>query len=228
VTYSGDLGAADPEVEAVLTAFAAGACGEHEVLTALAGARLLMPVVEMPPESMPHESDGCGRGEMAAPAIVGRDGRKALPAFTSLTALQRWQAAARPVPVPASSVWQSAAQDGQAVIIDIAGPVPLAVDGARLAALASGEQVPRMHEDPDVRAAMAEVAAAQPPGIRIRLGPGAADADLTLELAPAAAPVLGTTALAATGEDIAEQLAARLAGRVRRGITVVVVPAAGE
>jgi hypothetical protein len=220
VTYSGDLGAADPEVEAVLAAFAAGACSEHEVLTALAGTRLLMPVVAMPEGS---GEDGCGRGEMAAPAIVGRDGRKALPAFTSLTALQGWQAAARPVPVPAASVWQSAVQDGQAVIIDIAGPVPLAVDGARLAALASGGQVPRMHEDPDVRAAMTEVAAAQPPGIRIRLGPGAADADLTLELAPAE----GAAVPASVAEAIAEQLAARLAGRVRRGITVVVVPPAG-
>jgi hypothetical protein len=218
VTYSGDLGAADPEVEAVLAAFAAGKCGEHEALTALAGSRLLMPVVAMPPESMAHEPDQCGRGEMAAPAIVGRDGRKALPAFTSMTALQRWQVAARPVPVPAASVWQSAVQEDQAVIIDIAGPVPLAVDGARLAALASGEPVPSMHEDPDVRAAMAAVAAAQPPGIRIRLGPGGEDSDLTLELAPAVS--------ASVAEDIAGQLAARLAGRVRRGITVLV--AAGE
>src|ERR1700685_1012052 len=123
---------------------------------------------------------------MPIPAIVGRDGRQALPAFTGLEAMQRWQPAARPVPVPALSVWQSAVDQGQAVVIDIAGPATLVIEGARLRALAGRVPVPRLHEDPDVRAAVAAAAAAQLAGIRVRLGPPPDDdADLTLELAPA-------------------------------------------
>ena len=43
--YPGDDGAADPAVRATLAAYAAGRGSEHAALTALAGSRLLVPVV---------------------------------------------------------------------------------------------------------------------------------------------------------------------------------------
>jgi hypothetical protein len=59
------------------------------------------------------------------------------------------------VPVPAASAWLAGTQDGaSAVLIDVAGPVTLAVDGARLAALAAGRPVPLPHQDPEVLAAL--------------------------------------------------------------------------
>jgi SseB protein N-terminal domain len=215
--FRADHGEADPAVAAALTAFADGTGTERAALTALAAARLLVPVVAVTGEF----DDGAEKSsEMATPSMVGADGRRALPAFTSQAALRRWQPAARPVPVPALGVWQSAARDSQAVIIDVAGPVPLAVEGARLAALAAGEPVPALHEDADVRAALAAVAAAQPAGVRIRLGPPRGAADFTIELAPAdpaaVAPVPESGASA-----IAEELADRLAGRLAGGIAVV-------
>jgi hypothetical protein len=45
------------------------------------------------------------------------------------------------------------------VIIDVAGPVPLAVEGARLTALAKGRPVPRPHEDPDIHEVIAAIMA---------------------------------------------------------------------
>src|SRR5438874_4205041 len=99
--------------------------------------------------------------EMALPALIGADGRPALPAFTCLDALARWRADARPVPVPAASVWRAGAETG-AVVLDVAGPVPLAVDGARLAALAAGSPVPPPHADPDVLALVREILSAEP------------------------------------------------------------------
>ena len=90
---------------------------------------------------------------MALPTLVGRDGRIAVLAFTCLDSLIRWRQDARPVPVPAYRVWQAGTQEASAVVIDVAGPVPLAVDGARLAALVGGREVPLPHEDPDVQAA---------------------------------------------------------------------------
>ncbi len=232
--YRDDQGGADPAVTAELTAFAAGSGSEHAVLTALAGSRLLVPIVAVaadePAGRAPGTGPSAGAGaggekgsEMAVPAIVGRDGRQALPAFTSLAALHAWQPGARPVPVPAAGVWQSAVQEAQSVIIDIAGPVPVAVEGSRLAALAAGAPVPLMHEDADVQAAVAAAAAAQPPGIRIRLGPPAADADadFTLELAPAG-PAPAQPVPAGAADAIAQEVAERLAGRLGRGIAVIV------
>ena len=88
------------------------------------------------------------------------------------------------MPVPAARVWQSGATDASAVVIDIAGPVPFAVDGARLAALAQGGPPPWPHEDPDV-VALAHVAlAAEPVVAAYRLLPGEDGTDLTLCLVP--------------------------------------------
>ena len=100
---------------------------------------------------------------MALPTLVGRDGRRAVLAFTSLDALKQWRSDARPVPVPAASAWLAGTQDdASAVLIDVAGPVTLAVDGARLAALAAGRPVPLPHQDPEVLAALQAALAREP------------------------------------------------------------------
>ena len=227
--FRADQGGADPAVATALAEYAAGTGSEHAALIALAGARLLVPVVavvadQLAEADVPADAAGGEKAsEMAMPTIVARDGRRALPAFTCLESLQRWQPDARPVPVPAAGVWQSAANEDQAVIIDIAGPVPLAIEGARLSALASGVPVPPLHEDPDVRAVIAAAAAAQSPGIRIRLGPPHGEVDFTLELVPAdsaAGQPIPSEVANAVGEDVA----AKLAGRARRGFAVVVRP----
>lgn len=244
--FRNDHGEPDPAVVAALSDYAAGTGREHAVLTALADSRLLVPVVAVladelgPPEAGASVGDGgeaaTGQvpgkqglprqgekaSEMAMPAIVGRDGRRALPAFTSADTVRRWQPSARPVPVPASGVWQSAVQESCAVVIDIAGPVPLVVEGARLAALAAGSPAPGMHEDPDVWHEVAAAAAEIAPGIRVRLSPPPEDMDFTLELAPpagAARPVPDEMA-----SRIATAATARLGGRVRAGIAVLVQP----
>jgi hypothetical protein len=155
--FPGDDGAADPAVQAVLTAYAAGQGSEHAALTALARSRLLVPVVALPAAGEQAEADDHGTEkstEMALPTLVAQDGSHAVLAFTCLDALLRWRGDARPVPVPAASVWLAGTQDASAVVIDVAGPVPLAVDGARLAALAAGRPVPLPHQDPDVLAAL--------------------------------------------------------------------------
>jgi hypothetical protein len=227
-SFLADTGEADPGVSAALAAFAAREGSEREALTALSGSRLLVPVVAvLGDEDLATGREGRAEknSEMATPEIVGRDGRRALPAFTSLQSLRRWHSDARPVPVPARSVWQSAAGQAQAVIIDIAGPVPLAVEGARLLALAEGAPVPALHEDPDVQTAVAAAAGAQPPGIRVRLGPGRDGTDLTLLVDPAASGPGAAPDAEAVGQSLATELAARLAGRLSRGIALVLPPA---
>lgn len=157
--------------------------------------------------------------EMAMPQIVGKHGRRALPAFTCVSAVQSWRPEARPVPVPAAAVWQSAVESSCAVIIDIAGPVPVAIEGARLVALATGGAVPGMHEDPDVWQQVAAATAEVAPGSRVRLSQPNGGLDFTLEIAPPP----GSDGL--VPEDVARRIAdavhVRLAGRVRSGIAVL-------
>jgi hypothetical protein len=171
---------------------------------------------------------GAGRAEaaseMSIPTLVGQDGRPAVPAFTCLAAMARWQPGARPVPVDAGRVWQGAVRDSCAVVLDVAGPVPVAIDGARLAALASGQPVPLPHEDPDVLAAVTQAAAGQPAVSVTRLLPADGDSDLAVELAispdyPGSAAQLARSAAAA--------IMARLGSRLRRGIEVAIGPPPG-
>jgi SseB protein N-terminal domain len=235
--YRDDHGDADPAVAAALAAYAAGTGGEHAVLVALAGSRLLIPVVAVRADEQTALADertgtlgprglpvhgGEKASEIAMPSIIGRDGRPALAAFTCVDAVRRWRPAARPVPVPALGVWQSAVQETSAVVIDIAGPVPLAIEGARLAAMAAGAMVPAMHEDPDVWQQVAAAAGEVAPGIRVRLSPAPEGVDFTLELAPPAGVTRPVPSHAAS--QIADAAMERLAGRVRAGIAVIVQP----
>jgi hypothetical protein len=255
--FRDDDGSADPRVAAALTAFGSGLGSEHAALSALASSRLLVPIVAAPsaPEATEprsaHHDPGAGPGragggdrgsEMSLPALIGRDGRPAIPVFTCVDAVTRWDAQARPVPALASQVWRAAVDGSCAVIVDVAGPVPLAVDGARLAALAGGRPVPLPYQDPDVLAVVRAAAASQPAiaGLRVtgdgpgpaaggRAGapPGAGDAgDLQIEL------TLTAGGAVAAGEEAARQLGRtlmeQLGGRLRRGITIAVTPPAGS
>ena len=234
--FRDDDGSADPAAAAALSAFAAGAGSEHAALLALAGARLLVPVLaEAAPAAAGSGPGPAGGGEkasdLALPTLVGQDGRRALPAFTSLETLARWQPSARPLPADAALVWRAAAEDSAAVIIDVAGPVPLAGEGARLAALAAGAPVPPPHEDPDIQAAVeaaiTEALAALPPEALpaaaaapvtgalagFALHPGVDGGDLLIELT--VAPMIDAPELARqVGPAVLRLLGARLRGGV--------------
>ena len=168
--FPGDDGAADPAVLAALAAYAAGRGSEHAALNALASSRLLVPVVAVMTEEAGGDSKAAGdhgaaaekTTEMAMPTLIGQDGRAAVLAFTSLDALTRWRPDARPVAVPAARAWQAGATEASAVVIDVAGPVPVTVQGARLAALAAGRPAPLPHQDPDVLAALHAALAGEP------------------------------------------------------------------
>lgn len=236
-----DRGDADPGAAAALRAFATGQGSEHAALSALASARLLIPVVAVlaePVASAEHQAmDGqvsapglhpgsalrrAKVSEMALPTLVGQDGRTAVLAFTGLPALLAWRPDARPVPVPAGQLWRAAAGTADAVVVDVAGPVPLAVDGARLAALAAGRPAPPPHKDPDVLAAVAAAVAGEPVIAEFGLQAGEDGTDLTVELVLAA----GHQPSSAGAQEVAGRAAARImaAGgdRLRRGIAVAI------
>lgn len=147
--FAGDTGAADPEVAAALAAHAGDPTdpeGYVVALTALQDARLLVPVVavlgevEVDEHGLAHDKTS----DMAAVLLTGADGRMALLAFTSTDALAAWDPTARPVPVPASLAARSAVQEeAAALLVDVAGPSTLVVQGDDLRALAAGWRLVR-------------------------------------------------------------------------------------
>ncbi len=153
---------------------------------------------------------------MVLPTLIGQDGRPAVLAFTGLDTLARWRPAARPVPAEADRVWRAAVADGCAVVIDVAGPVPLAVEGTRLAALAAGQPVPPAHEDPDVRAEVEAATAAEPMIDGFSLAPSR-EVDLAVRLRLAAGNRAARDWQPAVNR-VARSIAARLAVRLRRGV----------
>lgn len=215
--FRGDDGSADPRVAAALAAYAAATGSEHDALQALSTTRFLVPVV-----AIRNEADENGEykaekeSEMALPTLIGNDGRAAIVAFTSVDALKRWRPDARPIPAEASRVWQAAVTEAQAVIVDVAGPVPFVVEGTRLQALGNGQSPPAPHEDPDIRAEIAAVVAAEPAITGARVLPNNTS-EIEVQLL-----VDTTTAWEAQARRAATAINARLKHRQPRGIVISV------
>ena len=138
-----DDGAADPQLAAALTAAWTGG-DAAAVSLAMLRARLLVPVVASPVAG--------GDAEMAVPALVAADGRRALPVFSSYDALRAWRADARPVPMAGVRVLAGAAAEGyDGVVLDVAGPVSHTVDGADLATLAAAAEALAANPDASIQ-----------------------------------------------------------------------------
>lgn len=145
--YPHDTGEASPLLAAALSAYAADEARYPDVLAALGSARLLVPVVAVLGE-VETGPDGLARdktSDMATVLLTGADGRSALLAFTSTDTLAAWNPDGRPVPVPTRTAALSAVQEGAAaLLIDVAGPVTVAVEGEELTALAAGWRLARV------------------------------------------------------------------------------------
>jgi type III secretion system (T3SS) SseB-like protein len=200
---------ADPVVAAALAAYTEGGVTERELLAALTASRLLVPVVAVLTEA--DESGADKSSEMALPTLIGQDGRPAIIAFTSVDAVIRWRADARPIPVEAARVWQAGVVEADAVAIDIAGPVPVIIEGARLAALAAGQPVPFPYEDPDTARAVDDVIAAEPAITGARLAPGRPEVGTHVTVELLVAPGADEDALRRVAEEISARLGTRMA-----------------
>ncbi len=145
--FADDDGAPDPALTAALAAYGAGTMAYADALAALLDARLLVPVVavlgevEVDEAGLAHDKSS----DMAAVLLQRPDGRRGLLAFTGQASLDAWDPAARPVPVTAATAARAALQeDAAALVVDVAGPVRLAVEGEDLRALAAGWRLARV------------------------------------------------------------------------------------
>jgi SseB protein N-terminal domain len=144
--FPGDTGAASAETRRLLAAAVAEATplAYLRAVATLCGDRLLVPVVATATrfgETIAGLASD-KEAEMSVVTLQARDGRRALLAFTGLDALQSWQPEARPVPVTVDRAAQTARdEDLTAVLVDVAGPHPLVIDGEVLGELAAGHRL---------------------------------------------------------------------------------------
>jgi hypothetical protein len=227
--FSGDTGQADAALAEALTSWQADRtdpAAERRVLTALAEARLLVPVVAVLGES---ETDASGlrrekTSDMAVPTLTARGGRRALPAFTSTAALARWREDARPVAVRLPQALQALVQEqADTLVVDLAGPVTYQLTGPALRALAGAGTAAAapLRDDPAVAAALRTLLAAEPGVAGAHLAPAGEDSDATLALALAP-----DADAAATAHRLSSALAAdeTLRARLVRGLSLAVLP----
>ncbi|MEU5475345.1 SseB family protein [Streptomyces lydicus] len=224
--FSDDDGSADPALTAALTAYGDDRSTEPQLLAALAGARMLVPVVavlgevETGPDGLRREKTS----DMAVPTLQAPDGRRALPAFTSMETLQRWRPDARPVAVPLQQALLAASHEkADTLVIDLAGPVTYQLTGPALRALAEGRTTADPLADPAVTDALRALLAAEPAVLVAHLAPSR-ETDATL--------ALGLAADAPTAE-VAQRLAGALANdevlraRLVRGLDLALLPPDG-
>ncbi|UYB43386.1 SseB family protein [Streptomyces sp. Je 1-4] len=225
--FADDDGSADPAVAAALAAYDRDRSAEPQLLSALAGARVLVPVVavlgdvETGPDGLRREKSS----DMAVPTLQAPDGRRALPAFTSMETLRRWRADARPVAVPLPQALLAASHEkADTVVVDLAGPVTYQLTGPALRALAEGRTSTDPLADPAVTEALRTLLDAEPGVLVARLAPSdETDATLALGLAPDAPTA-----------EVAQRLARALAtdevlrARLVRGLDLALLPPGGR
>ncbi|MFB6894524.1 SseB family protein [Kitasatospora sp. NPDC056327] len=225
--FSGDDGTADPELTAALGAWARDAAAEPRVLAALTPTRLMVPIVailgEVEVDAHGHRHEKTS--DMAVPLVEAADGRRALPAFTSLESLARWRADARPAPVAAPQAAMVAfSERADTLLVDPAGPVPFRLSGARLRALAENRPYLPPAADPEVREAVRALLAAEPRVTAGLLAPAEeSDGMLAVVLDPALDPAGIQEAAQRVGRAVAADPVLRV--RLDRGLDLAVLPA---
>ncbi|QIG38092.1 SseB family protein [Microbacterium sp. 4R-513] len=199
--HSGDDGSADPRLLAALLAFHEGTGDPVAVVEAYRTARLLIPLVaEKGDEGVGAHGLAVDKTqELSIVTVAAPDGRRVLPVFTSVDALARWDAAARPVPADGVRTALAAADDDtDLIVIDPTSPTEFVLRRPALWAIAQGTPWEPSHRSPEVFAGLQEsiggelavldlsVAAGDPSGrlrgpeliVRLELMPGLDQAEL--------------------------------------------------
>lgn len=131
--FPGDSGEADPELAAVLAGARDGTADPVDLLRVLAGARVFVALSAQVDNGATDK-----HAQMVLVSVAGRDGRRALPVFTSVPALLGWGRDLRPVPVEGARAAVTALDDGAAaLLVDPGQATTVVVTGSELEQLAA-------------------------------------------------------------------------------------------
>jgi hypothetical protein len=217
--FAGDAGDADAGLAAAQRAYAADTARLPEVLAALHRSRVLAPVVALLGETGTNEAGlrVDKTSDIALPLLDDGSGHRAVPVFSGLDALARWDPAARPVPVEGARAAAVALDEGaEALVLDVAGPLPVVLGLPEVRALAEGRGRVAAYADAELARLLSRVLAAEPEVTAAWLAPHVGvDARLTVTVAAGAD-------LPALGDGLARRLRA-LAEYAVRGLDVELV-----
>ena len=176
-----DDGSAPERVIEAIRRFRAREVGAADVVEALHGARLLLPLLAT------RGDEGVGvhgqlvdkTQELSLVTAAGPDGRPVLPAFTSTDTMRDWNATARPIPIVVPRIALAVAAEGTPlIIVDPGSSTQFVLRRPSFRALATGETWVPCFEDPEVLEAFLASSSGEPALVAMQLAPGDPDARL--------------------------------------------------
>ncbi|GAB3278673.1 SseB family protein [Microbacterium lacusdiani] len=173
--HASDDGSADPALLAALTAFRAGDGDQVAVVDALRRARVLIPLVaEKGDEGVgAHGLVVDKTQELSIVTVAAPDGRSVLPVFSSVEALGRWDAKARPIPVEAvRAALAASAEHTDLMVLDPTSDTEFVVRRPAVWAIAQGEPWTPSFADPDVFLGLQESIAGELAVLDLEVEPG--------------------------------------------------------
>lgn len=159
--FAGDDGSAPVALHEALVRYHLGSIGQAEVVRHIAASRFLIPLVAALGEAAvgPTGATVDKSADLSVVTVATPDGLTALPAFTSVESLARWDPAARPVPVTGLRLALAANGDGiPRVVIDAASETEFVLRQPAIQALAAEREWTAPWDDERVLAAFMEPA----------------------------------------------------------------------
>lgn len=183
-TFDGDDGLAAPALLRAREALIAGEAAESDVVAALAGIRLFVPVLATGEGDAEH---GDKQSEISLISIRSQDGRQTMPVFSSVQALTRWHPEARPVAAETERVMLAAlAEDAELVVLDPGTEFPFVLRTPALTALAQGKPWTPSYADVEVARALEGILPECPGVARLEVRPAQGIVSATASGAPVA------------------------------------------
>src|SRR5690554_6645326 len=179
--FADDDGTAPSALLAALRGFRERISDETAVVDAVRTSRLLIPLMAALGESGVNERGVTvdKSAELSIVTVAGPDGRNVLPVFSSVEAMQRWNADARPVPADGIRVALAAADEGtDLVVLDATSETEFVIRRPALWAIAQSLPWAPSYGDPEVTANFANTVSSEPDVVEITLAAGDPDATL--------------------------------------------------
>ena len=156
--HAGDDGSPDAALEAALTAVRSGSGDPVAVVEAYRVARLLIPLVagrggitDGEVSVGAHDLAIDKTQELSIVTVAAPDGRRVLPVFTSVGAMARWDATARPVPADGvRTAVAASADDTDLIVIDPGSPTEFVLRRPAVWAIAQGLAWEPSYASPEV------------------------------------------------------------------------------
>jgi len=179
--HATDDGTADPALLAALSAFRAREGGQGAVVDAYRSARLLIPLIA---DKGDHGIGAHGlevdkTQELSIVTVAAPDGRAVLPVFTSVEAMARWDASARPVPADGVRTALAAADDDtELIVIDPGSDTEFVLRRPAVWAIAQSKAWEPSHSSPEVFRGLQESIGGELAVLDLAVEPGDPDARL--------------------------------------------------